>query len=161
LAQLKDISLRANGTDSSESIEEEAMKRRVQTGEEVSLRLRVSEGDVHYAGGLVNGAWIIGLFGDVGTELAVRFDGDEGLLAAYKGIQLLAPIHAGDFIEVAGKITEVGRTSRIMEFEGRRYIVPASTAEQPSAADVLEEPEIVARATMVCVVPGDCQRYSD
>ena len=119
------------------------MKRQIKVGEEVSLRVRVSEKDVHYAGGLVNGAWVIGLFGDVGTELATRFDGDEGLLAAYKEIQLLAPIHAGDFIEVSGKIVKVGNTSRTMEYEAKRYIVPSGTPEQPSAADVLLEPEVV------------------
>jgi len=127
--------------------------------EEVMLRLRVSEKDVHYAGGLVNGAWVLGLFGDVGTEIAIRYDGDEGLIRAYKSIDLLAPIHAGDFIEVVGKIVEVGNTSRILEFEARRVIALANIPAQPSAADVLEEPVVVARATMVAVVPKDCQRY--
>jgi len=137
------------------------MKRGLSKGEEVSLRVRVSEKDVHYAGGLVNGAWVICLFGDVATEISVRFDGDEGLLRAYKGIDLLAPIQAGDFIEAAGKIAEVGRTSRIIELEARRYIRPAKLAEQPSAADYMLEPEIVARATMVAVVPLECQRWED
>ncbi|MBA7693178.1 3-aminobutyryl-CoA ammonia lyase [subsurface metagenome] len=113
---------------------------RLKIGEEVMLRVRVSEKDVHYAGGLVNGAWVLGLFGDVGTEISIRYDGDEGLLAAYKEIQLLAPIHAGDFIEAVGKIVKVGNTSRTIELEARRYIVSASTPEQPSAADVLPEP---------------------
>ncbi len=137
------------------------MKRQLKVNEEVSLRVRVSEKDVHYAGGLVNGAWVLGLFGDVGTEISIRFDGDEGLLAAYKEIQLLAPIHAGDFIEVSGKIVKVGNTSRTMEYEARRYIVPANIPEQPSAGDVLPEPEVVARATMIGVVPKDCQRCTD
>ena len=135
--------------------------RRLGLQEEVMLRVRVSEKDVHYAGGLVNGAWVLGLFGDVGTEIAIRYDGDEGLIRAYKSIDLLAPIHAGDFIEVVGKIVEVGNTSRTLELEARRYIVPAGTPEQPSAADVLPEPEVVARATMIGVVPKDCQRYTD
>ena len=56
--------------------------RRLGLQEEVMLRVRVSEKDVHYAGGLVNGAWVLGLFGDEGTEVSIRFDGDEGLLAA-------------------------------------------------------------------------------
>ncbi|MFC1914937.1 hotdog domain-containing protein [Chloroflexota bacterium] len=137
------------------------MKRQLRVNEEVSLRVRVSEKDVHYAGGLVNGAWVMGLFGDVGTEISIRFDGDEGLLAAYKEIQLLAPIHAGDFIEVFGKIVKVGNTSRTMEYEAKRYIVPAGTPEQPSAGDVLPVPEVVAKATMIGVVPKDCQRCSD
>jgi 3-aminobutyryl-CoA ammonia-lyase len=137
------------------------MKRQLKIGEEVSLRVRVSEKDVHYAGGLVNGAWVLGMFGDVGTELATRYDGDEGLLRAYTSVDLLAPIHAGDFIEVTGKIVKVGNTSRIQEFVAKRYIKPASTPEQPSAADVLPEPEIVAKATMVGVTTKECQRYTD
>ncbi len=137
------------------------MKRQLKIGEEVSLRVRVSEKDVHYAGGLVNGAWVLGMFGDVGTELAIRYDGDEGLLRAYTSVDLLAPIHAGDFIEVTGKIVKVGNTSRIQEFVAKRYIQPANTPEQPSAADVLPEPEIVAKATMVGVTPKECQRYTD
>jgi 3-aminobutyryl-CoA ammonia-lyase len=137
------------------------MKRHLGINEEVGLRVRVSEKDVHYAGGLVNGAWVLGLFGDVATEVSIRFDGDEGLLRAYKGVDLLAPIHAGDFIEAVGKIVKVGNTSRTIELEARRYIVPAHISEQSSAADYLEEPEIVARATMIDVVPADRQRYTD
>jgi 3-aminobutyryl-CoA ammonia-lyase len=137
------------------------MKRHVGINEEVCLRVRVSEKDVHYAGGLVNGAWVLGLFGDVATEISIRFDGDEGLLRAYAGVDLVAPIHAGDFIEVAGKIVKVGNTSRTIELEARRYIVPANIPEQLSAADYLVEPEVVAKATMIDVVPKHRQRYSD
>jgi 3-aminobutyryl-CoA ammonia-lyase len=137
------------------------MKRHVGINEEVCLRVRVSEKDVHYAGGLVNGAWVLGLFGDVATEISIRFDGDEGLLRAYAGVDLVAPIHAGDFIEAAGKIVKVGNTSRTIELEARRYIVPANIPEQLSAADYLVEPEVVAKATMIDVVPKHRQRYSD
>lgn len=134
-------------------------KRRIGIGEEVMLRVRVSERDVHYAGGLVNGAWVLGLFGDVGTELSIRYDGDEGLLRAYTHVDLLAPIHAGEFIEVVGKIVKVGNTSRTMDFEARKVIVPGDIPEQPSAADVLDEPVVAARAQMIGVVTTDCQRY--
>ena len=99
------------------------MKRQLKVNEEVSLRLRVSEKDVHYAGGLVNGAWVLGLFGDVATEATIRFDGDEGLLRAYTSVDLLTPIHAGDFIEAVAKIVKVGNTSRTVELEARRYIL--------------------------------------
>lgn len=134
-------------------------KRRLRIDEPVTLRVRVSEKNVHYAGGLVNGAWVLALFGDVATELSVRHDGDEGLMAAYKSIELLAPIHAGDFIEATGRISRVGNTSRIMDFEARRVIEVRGDSKQPSAADVLEEPVVVARAQLVNVTPKDCQRY--
>ena len=127
--------------------------------EEVILRVRVSEKDVHYAGGLVNGAWILSMFGDVCTELAIRYDGDEGLIRAYQTTELLAPIHSGDFIEAVGKIVEAGNTSRTVELEARKVIALANITGQPSAADPLEEPVVVAKSTIVTVVPKDCQRY--
>lgn len=135
------------------------MKRTIHQGEKMSLRLRVSEKDVHYAGGLVNGAYVLGLFGDVGTELSIRFDGDEGLLAAYNGIQLKAPIRAGDFLEVFGWISTAGRTSRIIQLEAYRYIRVTGEPFE-SSADYLEEPELVASAEMVCVVKKEQQRLS-
>lgn len=137
------------------------MKRNFKIGEEVSLKVRVSEKDVHYAGGLVNGGWVISMFGDVGTELAARYDGDEGLLRGYSSIDLLKPIHAGDFIEITGKIVKVGNTSRIQEFVAKRYIKPAPQPNQESAVDVLDESEIVAKATMIGVTPKEWQRFTD
>ena len=134
-------------------------KRSMNVGDEVMLRVMVSEKDVHYAGGLVNGAWVLSLFGDIATEIAIRCDGDEGLLRTYTSIDLLAPIHAGDFIEVVGKLAKVGNTSRAIELEARKYISSANIPEQPSAADALDEPVIVAKAALVTVVPKNLQRY--
>jgi len=134
------------------------VKRSIGIGEKVMLRVRVSEKDVHYAGGLVNGAWVLGIFGDVATEITIRYDGDEGLLRAYTSVDLLAPIHAGDFIEATGKITEVGNTSRTVELEARKVIASANIPGQPSAADALDDPIMVAKATMIDVVPKESQR---
>src|SRR3954466_9791383 len=89
---------------------------------EATLRLRMSAHDGHYAGGLVDGARMLQLFGDVATELLIRFDGDEGLFRAYQSIEFLAPVFAGDYIEVIGRIVHVGKTSRTMEFEARKMI---------------------------------------
>jgi len=54
--------------------------------EPVVLRLRMSAGDAHYGGNLVDGARMLALFGDVATELLIRSDGDEGLFAAYDSV---------------------------------------------------------------------------
>lgn len=122
------------------------------------IRLRISAHDAHYAGGLVDGAKILNLFGDVATELLIRSDGDEGLFVAYDNVEFLAPVHAGDYIEASGRIVSMGKTSRKMLFEARKVIVPARIARQPSAADVLTEPILVCRASGTCVVPEACQR---
>ncbi|MHB8946503.1 MAG: 3-aminobutyryl-CoA ammonia lyase, partial [Bacillota bacterium] len=106
------------------------------------IRLRVSEADVHYGGGLVAGAFVMGIFGDVATELLIRRDGDEGLFVAYDMVEFVAPIHAGDYLEVHGRITGAGRTSRKMEFEALKVITPRPDIND-SAAEVLATPVLV------------------
>ncbi len=120
-------------------------------------RLRLSQADAHYGGGLVAGARLMELFGDVATELCIRSDGDEGLFAGYSSVEFLAPARAGDFVEVRGSIVRAGQTSREMSFEVVRYAV-ARPDVSDSAADLLAEPEAVARATGTCVVKQDRQR---
>lgn len=122
------------------------------------IRLRISAHDAHYAGDLVDGAKMLQLFGDVATELLIRSDGDEGLFVAYDKVEFLAPVRSGDYVEATGRIVWMGKTSRKMEFEARKVIVPAGIAGQPSACDVLPEPIIVCRASGTCVVPAECQR---
>ena len=123
------------------------------------LRLRLSQADAHYGGNLVAGAKLLELFGDVATELCIRRDGDEGLFAGYSSVEFLAPAYAGDFVEVRGTITRVGNTSRQMDFETVRYAV-ARPDISDSAADLLGQPEPLARATGTCVVPKDRQRVT-
>jgi 3-aminobutyryl-CoA ammonia-lyase len=125
---------------------------------QATIRLRMSSHDAHYAGNLVDGARMLQLFGDVATELLIRHDGDEGLFRAYDNVEFLAPVYAGDYIEATGTITATGRTSRKMTFEARKVIAPADGAEHPSAADVLDPPVLVCRASGTCVVPLECQR---
>jgi 3-aminobutyryl-CoA ammonia-lyase len=100
---------------------------------------------------------MLGLFGDVATELCILQDGDEGLFRAYDAVEFLAPVFAGDFIEAEGWITEVGRTSRKMRFEARKVIRPLPEVSN-SAAERLAEPILVCRATGTCVVPLAKQR---
>lgn len=124
----------------------------------VTLRLRMSEHDAHYAGGLVNGSHMLDLFGDVATELLIWSDGDEGLFRTYEHVDFLAPVYAGDFIEAEGWITKMGNTSRTMDFEAWKVIAPAKDKKAASSCDVLKERVLVCKATGVCVVPKDCQR---
>ncbi|MBR0085684.1 MAG: 3-aminobutyryl-CoA ammonia lyase [Lachnospiraceae bacterium] len=122
-----------------------------------TIRLRMSAHDAHYGGNLVDGARMLGLFGDVATELLIMNDGDEGLFKAYDMVEFVAPVYAGDFIEATGEITEVGATSRKMVFEARKVVSPRPDVND-SAADVLKEPVVVCRASGTCVVPKEKQR---
>lgn len=125
---------------------------------EAMIRLRINAHDAHYAGGLVDGARMLGLFGDVATELLIRHDGDEGLFVAYDMVEFKAPVFAGDYIEATGKIVSVGNTSRRMEFTAKKVISLSNDAKQPSAAVVLAEPIVVCRASGTCMVPKEKQR---
>jgi 3-aminobutyryl-CoA ammonia-lyase len=124
-----------------------------------TIRLRMSQLDAHYGGNLVDGARILALFGDAATELCIRHDGDEGLLRAYETVEVLAPTHAGDFLEVEAEIVKVGNTSRRMRFEARKIVRPRPDLSD-SAADALAEPVVVCRAVGTCVVPKDKQRLA-
>lgn len=121
------------------------------------IRVRMSMHDAHYGGNLVDGAKMLELFGDVATELLIIKDGDEGLFRAYDSVEFLAPVYAGDFIEAEGEIIECGNSSRKMVFEARKVIAPRPDVND-SAADVLQEPVVVCRASGTCVVPKDKQR---
>lgn len=121
------------------------------------LRVRMSAKDAHYGGNLVDGAHMLHLFGDVATELLIRCDGDEGLFCAYDNVEFLAPVYAGDYIEARGEIGKIGNASRKMTFSPYKGIA-ARPEISASAADVLDEPVLVCKASGTCVVPADCKR---
>jgi 3-aminobutyryl-CoA ammonia-lyase len=121
-------------------------------GLSVTHRRYVPYSHAHYGGNLVDGAYMLGLFGDVATEACIRTDGDEGLFASYSDVQFRAPVIAGDVLEVTCTITRVGRRSRELEFEAR-VVCRAEPARGPSAAGVLAEPVVAVTATGTVVVP--------
>ena len=129
-------------------------------GDVVKLRVRMSARDAHYGGELVAGAKTLELFGDIVTEVTIRLDGDEGLFRAYEEIEFLAPVYAGDFLEVTGKLVKIGSTSRTVELEARKVIAVSREPGEHSAADVLDEPIVVVRAIGTTVTPKDMQRKS-
>jgi len=128
-------------------------------GEKVILRVRMSSGDAHYAGELVNGSKILDFFGDVGTELCIRLDGDESLFRSYDSVDFLAPVYAGDFMEYHGWIEKAGASSRKMKFEAYKVIELARDPKLAmSAANVLAKPLLVGKATGTLIVQKQFQR---
>ncbi|HEY8371114.1 MAG TPA: hotdog fold domain-containing protein [Pseudonocardiaceae bacterium] len=121
-------------------------------GFSVTHRRYVPHSHAHYGGNLVDGAFSLGLFGDVATELCIRTDGDEGLFAGYSQVEFLAPVLAGDVIEATATLTRIGNRSRGITFEAR-VVCRANPERGPSAADVLDPPIVVTRAVGTVVVP--------
>ncbi|REF00919.1 hotdog domain-containing protein [Thermomonospora umbrina] len=118
----------------------------------VTHRRYVPHAHAHYGGDLVDGAYVLGLFGDVATEVCIRADGDEGLFAAYADVRFRAPVRAGDVLEATATVTAVGRRSRTLEFTAR-VVCRAEPDRGASAARVLPEPIVAVTATGTVVVP--------
>jgi 3-aminobutyryl-CoA ammonia-lyase len=122
-------------------------------GLSVTHRRYVPYSHAHYSGNLVDGAYVLGLFGDVATEVCIRTDGDEGLFASYNDVQFQAPLRAGDVVEVTATVTRVGTRSRRLEFVAA-VVCRGRPDRSDSAAEVLAEPIEITRATGTVVVPA-------
>lgn len=122
-------------------------------GVSVVHRRYVPHSHAHYGGSLVDGAYVLGLFGDAATELCIRTDGDEGLFAAYDAVEFQAPVLAGDVLEVTARVDRVGRRSRGVAFTAT-VVCRAEPDRGPSAARVLDPPVIAVIAHGTVVVPG-------
>ncbi|GAA4895616.1 3-aminobutyryl-CoA ammonia-lyase [Stackebrandtia albiflava] len=119
----------------------------------VTHRRYVSYDHAHYAGNLVDGAYSLGLFGDVATELCIVADGDEGLFASYSDVQFRAPVRAGDVVEATAVITRVGSRSRTVDFT-LSVVCRGRPDKGESAAEALTEPIVATTATGTVVVPA-------
>ena len=119
----------------------------------VTHRRYVPYAHAHYAGNLVDGAYSLGLFGDVATELCIRTDGDEGLFASYSDVQFRAPVRAGDVLEVTCELVRAGTRSRLLDFTVSVVARGTATADQPGAAEILDPPVVATTATGTVVVP--------
>jgi 3-aminobutyryl-CoA ammonia-lyase len=122
-------------------------------GLSVTHRRYVPYAHAHYGGSLVDGAYVLGLFGDVATEVCIRTDGDEGLFAGYSAVAFTGPVLAGDVLEATATVTRMGNRSREIAFEAR-VVCRAVPGASPSAARVLPEPLVVVTATGTVVVPA-------
>ena len=127
---------------------------RAEVGLRVVHRRYVPYSHAHYAGNLVDGAYSLGLFGDVATEMCIVTDGDEGLFASYADVQFREPVRAGDVLEISCEVTRVGTRSRQLAFEVLVVARGAATTQRPGAAELLSEPLLATTATGTVVVPG-------
>ena len=84
------------------------------------------------------------------TKIRLRMSAKD----AHYGGNLVDGAH---MVHLFGWIDREGNTSRHMMFEARKVAV-ARPDISPSAADELDEPILVCRASGTCVTPKDCQR---
>ena len=118
-------------------------------GSKVVHHVMMRGADGHYVGGFVNGARIVDMWGDVGTELMVYVDGDISLFLGYKNIKFTAPVYVGDFMEYHGWIEKVGNQSYTCHFEAWKV----ATMLDRTDADMTG---IAHTAATACVPPVLC-----
>jgi 3-aminobutyryl-CoA ammonia-lyase len=124
-----------------------------EVGTRVVHRRYVPYSHAHYAGNLVDGAYSLGLFGDVATEMCIVTDGDEGLFASYSDVQFRAPVRAGDVLEITCELIRAGSRSRVLDLAVTVVARGAATADRPGAAELLDPPLLATTATGTVVVP--------
>ena len=122
-------------------------------GTRVVHRRYVPYSHAHYAGNLVDGAYSLGLFGDVATEMCILTDGDEGLFASYSDVQFKEPVRAGDVLEIVCELVKVGTRSRVLDLSVSVVARGNPSDDQPGAAEMLDPPLVATTATGTVVVP--------
>ncbi len=108
----------------------------------------------HYAGDLVDGAYSLGLFGDVATELCIRHDGDEGLFASYSDVAVprAGPRRRRARGERRAGTTRHPVTRAGLHGDGRR--AGPARGRRASAHGLLAQPLVATTARGTVVVPG-------
>ncbi len=125
-----------------------------ETAMERVLMVRVSSQDAHYGGDLVDGAYVLKLFGDALTFISCRGDGDEGLLSSYESVEFKEPVRPGDFLAINCREVERTRLTRTVDVAATRQGRGVSDANRASAAEAWNESDqIVAAARARIVLP--------
>ena len=123
-----------------------------EVGQRVVHRRYVPHSHAHYGGSLVDGAYVLGLFGDAATELCIRTDGDEGLFAGYDSVEFTAPGQAGD-VRRGDRDARPGRPPKPGSRFEASVVCRAEPERGPSAARVCDPPVVVVVAHGTVVVP--------
>jgi len=129
------------------------MTARPEPGQVVTHRRYVPHSAAHYGGSLVDGAYTMALFGDVATEMCLRTDGDEGLLAGYSEVAFHAPVIAGDVVEVTATLVRVGNRSRTLQLAAH-ICARAHPEISASAGRMLDPPLLAVSARAEVVIPA-------
>ena len=72
--------------------------------ETITMRYRMSDRDVFYGGGVVNGARSITLMNDAANRLMAKVFHNVGHCLEVKKVRLYVPVFAGDYIEYIARI---------------------------------------------------------
>lgn len=106
----------------------------------VTFRYRMSNRDVFYLGGLINGARNITLMNDTAVRLMAKVFNNTGHCVEVKKIRLYTPSQAGDYMEYIARIKKMEGKRALIEVRAFKVIEVPKDPLFPSSIDVLPEP---------------------
>lgn len=109
---------------------------------EMVFRYRMSDRDVFYGGGVVNGARNITLMEDTAKRLMAKTFGNTGRVTEVKKVRLYEPCFAGDYIEYHARVNAVADDKVVIEVRNFKVIDLPENPPFPSSIDVLPEPPL-------------------
>ena len=121
---------------------------------EVTLRYRMSDRDVFYGGGVVNGARSITLMEDTANRLMTKVYGNQSRCAKVRKVRLFVPCFAGDYMEYKARLLGEENGRAIIEVRSFKVAVIPEEPEFESSIDVLEDPPLSTVCIFEYVIPA-------
>ena len=103
--------------------------------ETITFRYRMSDRDVFYGGGVVNGARSITLMEEAAKRLMAKVFGNTGHCVGVKKVRLYEPCFAGDYMEFIAKIRKKDENSALIEVRSFKII---EVPENPPLSTVVQ-----------------------
>lgn len=108
----------------------------------VTFRYRMSDRDVFYGGGVVNGARSITLANEAANRLMAKVFQNTGHCIEVRKVRLYEPCFAGDYIEFIAKVRKMEGNRAVIEVRSFKIIQVPENPPYPSSIDVLPEPPL-------------------
>lgn len=115
-------------------------------GDRGFLRLRIHTLDTHYLGGLLAGASLTRIMADAAAEIVIRRTGRYAQMDRFEKVDILAPVYAGEFIEVTADIAEEREGQLAIEVAAERALRVVEQEGGLSGGEAPEVPQSVGRA---------------
>ena len=105
----------------------------------VVFRYRMSDRDVFYGGGVVNGARSITLAGDAANRLMAKVFQNTGHCVGVNKIRHYIPCFAGDYMEMHAKLIRMEGEKAVIQVRSFKIIEVPADPPYPSSIDVLPD----------------------
>ncbi len=110
--------------------------------QEVIFRYRMSDRDVFYGGGVVNGARSLTLANDAANRLMAKVFQNTGHCVGVNKVRLYTPCFAGDYMEFHAKLMRMEGNKAVIQVRSYKIIQVPMNPPYPSSIDVLPDPPL-------------------